>query len=43
MVVLLVGIVVLVVGYIFYGGWLAKQGGRPDHVTRPHDWKTGVV
>ena len=24
-VILLVGIVILVLGYIFYGGWLAKQ------------------
>ena len=26
-VILLVGIVILVLGYIFYGGWLAKQWG----------------
>lgn len=43
MVVLLVGIVVLVVGYIFYGGWLAKQWGvEPDHVTPAHELEDGV-
>lgn len=37
MIVLLIGVAVLVVGYIFYGGWLAKQWGgegRPYH-SRP--------
>ena len=25
MLVVIVGIIILIVGYIFYGGWLAKQ------------------
>ncbi len=28
MLVVIVGIAILIVGYIFYGGWLAKQWGR---------------
>ena len=27
MLVVIVGIAILIVGYIFYGGWLAKQWG----------------
>ena len=32
---LLVAIVVLVCGYVFYGGWLAKQWGRDPHRPKP--------
>ena len=28
--VLLIGCAILIVGYIFYGGWLAKQWGVDD-------------
>lgn len=43
MLVLLVAIVVLVVGYIFYGGWLAKQWGvDKNHVTPAHEMEDGV-
>ena len=34
-VILLVGIVILVLGYIFYGGWLAKQWGVDPKRTTP--------
>ena len=30
MLVVIVGIIILIVGYIFYGGWLAKQWGVDD-------------
>ena len=33
--VLSIGIVILIVGYIFYGGWLAKQWGVDDSATLP--------
>lgn len=43
MIVLLVGIAVLVVGYIFYGGWLAKQWGvKGDRTTPAHELEDGV-
>ena len=41
-VILLVGIVILVLGYIFYGGWLAKQwGGDPKRTTPAHELEDG--
>ena len=41
--VLLIGIAVLVVGYITYGGWLAKQWGVDDkNVTPAHALEDGV-
>ena len=43
MLVLLIGAAVLVVGYIFYGGWLAKQWGvNADRVTPAHEFEDGV-
>ena len=33
--VLSIGIVILIVGYIFYGGWLAKQWGVDDSRPTP--------
>ena len=42
MVILLVSIVVLVAGYVFYGGWLAKQWGvEPDRPTPAHELEDG--
>ena len=42
MLVLLVSIVVLVLGYIFYGGWLAKQWGvKADRTTPAHEYEDG--
>ena len=40
--ILLVAAVVLVIGYIFYGGWLAKQWGVDPTVIRPRltNWRT---
>ena len=41
-VILLVGIVILVLGYIFYGGWLAKQWGvDPKRTTPAHEMEDG--
>ena len=41
--VLLVAIVVLVVGYVAYGGWLAKQWGLDDgNVTPAHALEDGT-
>ena len=41
-VILLVGIVILVLGYIFYGGWLAKQWGvDPKRTTPAHELEDG--
>ena len=41
-VILLVGIVILVLGYIFYGGWLAKQWGvDPNRTTPAHELEDG--
>lgn len=43
MVLLLVGLVVLVLGYIFYGGWLAKQWGvEPNRPTPAHELEDGI-
>ena len=40
-VILIVGIVILALGYVFYGGWLSKQWGidRPAR-RRLTSWKT---
>ena len=41
--ILLVAAVILVIGYIFYGGWLAKQWGvDPKHPTPAHELEDGV-
>jgi len=41
--ILLVAAVVLVIGYIFYGGWLAKQWGvDPKNPTPAHELEDGV-
>ncbi len=43
MLILLIAIVVLVVGYIFYGGWLAKQWGVDKNRPTPaHELEDGV-
>ena len=43
MLVVLVGCAILVVGYIFYGGWLAKQWGVDDKkVTPAHEMEDGM-
>lgn len=43
LVVLLIAIVVLVCGYVFYGGWLAKQWGvEPNRPTPAHELEDGV-
>ena len=43
MLVLLIGAAILVVGYIFYGGWLAKQWGvQGDRITPAHEFEDGV-
>ena len=43
MILLLVGAAVLVVGYVFYGGWLAKQWGvEPNRPTPAHELEDGV-
>lgn len=43
MVILLIAIVVLACGYIFYGGWLAKQWGiDPSRPTPAHEMHDGV-
>ncbi len=43
MLVLLIAIVVLALGYVFYGGWLAKQWGvKPDRPTPAHELEDGV-
>jgi carbon starvation protein len=42
LIVLLVSIVVLALGYVFYGGWLAKQWGvKPDRPTPAHELEDG--
>ena len=41
--VLLIGCAILIVGYIFYGGWLAKQWGVDDtKVTPAHEMEDGM-
>ena len=41
--ILIIAIVVLVLGYIFYGGWLAKQWGIDNDRTTPaHEYEDGV-
>ena len=43
MLLLIVAIIVLVCGYVFYGGWLAKQWGvEPDRPTPAHTLEDGV-
>lgn len=43
MLVVIVGIAILIVGYIFYGGWLAKQWGVDDtKVTPAHELEDGM-
>ena len=43
MLVVIVGIAILIVGYIFYGGWLAKQWGVDDAKTTPaHELEDGM-
>ncbi len=43
MLVVLIGCAILVVGYIFYGGWLAKQWGVDDAKTTPaHELEDGM-
>ena len=40
-VILIIGIVILALGYVFYGGWLSKQWGiDPSRSTRLTSWKT---
>ena len=42
-VVLLIAIVVLALGYVFYGGWLAKSWGvDPDRKTPAHEFEDGI-
>ena len=41
--VLLVGCAILIVGYVFYGSWLAKQWGVDDtKVTPAHELEDGM-
>ena len=43
LIILLIAIVVLVCGYVFYGGWLAKQWGiEPNRPTPAHEMEDGV-
>lgn len=43
MLILIIAIAVLVCGYIFYGGWLAKQWGvEPNRETPAHEFEDGV-
>ena len=43
MLVVIVGIIILIVGYIFYGGWLAKQWCVDDSkVTHAHELEDGM-
>ena len=43
MLVVIVGIAIFIVGYIFYGGWLAKQWGVDDSkVTPAHELEDGM-
>ena len=41
--ILLVSIVLLVIGYVFYGGWLARQWGiDPNRPTPAHEMEDGI-
>ena len=41
--VLIISIIVLVAGYIFYGGWLAKEWGiDPSRTTPAHELEDGM-
>lgn len=43
-VILLVGVAVLVLGYLFYGKWLAEQWGvDPNKTTPAHEDRKSVV
>jgi carbon starvation protein len=43
MILLIVCAAILIVGYVFYGGWLAKQWGvDPDRPTPAHEFEDGV-
>ncbi len=43
MLVVIVGIIILIAGYVFYGGWLAKQWGVDDtKVTPAHELEDGM-
>ena len=42
-IILIIGLAILVCGYIFYGGWLAKQWGvEPNRETPAHEFEDGV-
>ena len=42
MLILLVSVVVLVLGYVLYGGWLARQWGvKADRTTPAHEYEDG--
>ena len=42
-VILIVGIVILALGYVFYGGWLSKQWGiDPSRSTPAHELEDGM-
>ena len=42
-VILIVGIVILALGYVFYGGWLSKQWGiDPSRQTPAHELEDGM-
>lgn len=43
-IILIIGLAILVCGYIFYGGWLAKQWGVQDTTKTPlTNWKTAWI
>ena len=42
-IILIIGLAILVCGYIFYGGWLAKQWGVQDTTKTPsHELEDGM-
>ena len=42
-VILIIGIVILALGYVFYGGWLSKQWGiDPSRTTPAHELEDGM-
>ena len=42
-VILIIGIVILALGYVFYGGWLSKQWGiDPSRSTPAHELEDGM-